>query len=185
MSPHIKDTHFARKRKNDNNKNDAMADDAREQKQRATNTARADVMLEKKWPAELDILQSAFPHHVQSTVLRALANAEGCLEKAGEMLLRAPKDLDDACIATKTKSGREVKTPLMSGDELFAQNGGGHARKPKREEKFWCQVLREETTKVLPEEEKEGKERGGKGRGRYTLVHDIKTASHTTAPYFF
>ena len=99
-----KTRNFARKRKNDNNKNDAMADDAREQKQRATNTAprRCDAR-KKKWPAELDILQSAFPHHVQSTVLRALANAEGCLEKAGEVLLRAPKDLDDACIATKTK----------------------------------------------------------------------------------
>ena len=104
--------------------------DAHEQK-RAT-TARADVLLEKKWPAELDILQSAFPHHVQSTVLRALANAEGCLEKAGEMLLQTPKDLDDAHVATKTKSGREVKTPLMSGDELFTQNGGGNAMKPKR-----------------------------------------------------
>ena len=133
-----------------------MAD---EHEQKQVTTTRADVLLEKKWPAELDILQSAFPYHFQSTVLRVLANAEGCLEKAGEMLLQTPKDLDDAYVATKTKSGREVKTPLMSGDELFAQNGGGHAMKPKREEKFWCQVLREETTKVLPEEEKEGKEK--------------------------
>ena len=134
-----------------------MAD---EHEQKQVTTTRADVLLEKKWPAELDILQSAFPYHFQSTVLRVLANAEGCLEKAGEMLLQTPKDLDDAYVATKTKSGREVKTPLMSGDELFTQNGGGgNAMKPKREEKFWSQVLREETTKVLPEEEKEGKEK--------------------------
>ena len=147
-----------------------MAD---EHEQKQVTTTRADVMLEKKWPAELDILQSAFPYHFQSTVLRVLANAEGCLEKAGEMLLQTPKDLDDAYVATKTKSGREVKTPLMSGDELFTQNGGGHAMKPKREEKFWCQVLREETTKVLPEEEKEGKEKrvvrcGGARKSRKT-----------------
>ena len=124
----------------------------------------------QKWPAELDILRSAFPQHFPSTALEALEKANGCLETAGETLLHTPKDMDETPQLMKTKSGREVKNPQSSP----VQRGGGggslrsppavaaaalaHAtttmrRKPKREEKFWSQVLREETKEE--EEEKE------------------------------
>jgi len=124
-------------------------------------SAREHAILLQKWPAELDILQSAFPHHFQSTVLRALAQSDGCLEKTGEMLLQTPKDLEEQQL-TKTKSGREVKTPLMCDSEAIAFGGGsvGGLAKPKREEKFWSQVLRDETRADDVESGKEGEEEG-------------------------
>ena len=82
----------------------------------------------QKWPAELDILRSAFPQHFPSTALEALEKANGCLETAGETLLHTPKDMDETPQLMKTKSGREVKNPQSS--PVQRGGGGGSLRSP-------------------------------------------------------